>query len=234
MERKPLVGLMPLWDDEKQSIWMLPGYEEGILAAGGIPVVLPLCEDAGVLEQLLPAFDGFLFTGGHDVNPEYYGSAADPASGPFCPARDAMEEQVFRYVLKTDTPLLGICRGIQEINVFSGGTLCQDLPDAALHHMKPPYDRTAHTVKVMKNTPLAELWGEGTFGVNSYHHQGIEKLGKGLAPMAAAEDGLIEGIYRTDQTFLLAIQWHPEFSFQSDPRELDLFAALVRAAKKTL
>ncbi len=138
MAHRPLIGVVPLWDDTLNSLWMLPGYFDGIIEAGGIPVMLPLTDDEAAIEQLVGQCDGFLVTGGHDVDPERYGEAAGPKTVKLCKARDRMEERLIPSVIAADKPLLGICRGIQSLNVALGGTLWQDLPDEhpspVVHH----------------------------------------------------------------------------------------------------
>ena len=125
---KPLIGLIPLVDDALESLWMLPGYMDGIAQAGGIPIMLPLTEDPADLEQLCESCDGFLLTGGHDVSPSVYGEDRLPVCGVSCEARDRMERLVLDYALRNDKPVLGICRGLQLLNALLGGTLYQDLP----------------------------------------------------------------------------------------------------------
>lgn len=234
--KKPLIGVVPLYDSEKESFWMLPGYMEGIEAAGGIPVMLPMTADDGILEELVGTLDGFLLTGGHDVDPALYGAEKSPACGETCPARDAMEPKLLRRALDADKPVCGICRGIQLLNVCLGGTLYQDLPtehgSAVDHHMTPPYDRAVHEVTILADTPLAALLGKMRLGVNSYHHQAVKALAPVLRPMALADDGLIEAAYLPGKRFCMAVQWHPEFSYKTDADSRALLAAFVRAAAK--
>lgn len=181
--KKPLIGVVPLYDSEKESFWMLPGYMKSIEAAGGIPVMLPMTADDGILEELVGTLDGFLLTGGQDVDPALYGAEKSPACGETCPARDAMEPKLLRRTLDADKPVFGICRGIQLLNVYLGGTLYQDLPaehgSAVDHHMTPPYDRAVHEVTILADTPLAALLGKMRLGVNSYHHQAVKTLALG-------------------------------------------------------
>ena len=142
--KRPLIGIVPLVDAQRESYWMLPGYMRGVEQAGGLPIMLPLTDDDAALRQLADTCDGFLLTGGQDVSPALYGAAPAPACGETCPARDAMETKLLALALEQDKPVLGICRGIQFLNVYLGGTLYQDLPtehpSAAEHHQKPPYD----------------------------------------------------------------------------------------------
>ena len=228
---KPVVGVMPLWDDEKDSLWMLPGYLEGIRQAGGLPIVLPLTEDEDELEQLVGLCDGFLFTGGHDVSPALYHE--EPLEGlvDCCPKRDAMEGPVLQIALDRDLPVLGICRGIQFINAFLGGSLYQDLPSQhpseVDHHQAPPYDTPAHEVALVDGSPLHRCLGAERLPVNSYHHQAVRRLASGLEAMACAPDGLIEAAYMPGKRFLWAVQWHPEFSYKTDEYSRRIFRALI-------
>ena len=113
---KPIIGVTPLWDGEKNSYWMLPGYLEGVQEAGAIPVILPLAADGADAARLADLCDGLLFTGGQDVSPQLYGEKRRPACGELCPARDALERELLNRALEQDKPILGICRGLQFLN----------------------------------------------------------------------------------------------------------------------
>ena len=232
---KPVIGLIPLVDEYRESYWMLPGYMQGISEAGGIPVMLPLEMDDRDIDQTAEALDGFLLTGGHDVSPALYGEAKLPECGSVCEARDHLEQRLFAAVRKLDKPVLGICRGIQMINVLLGGTLYQDLPSQSVsaidHHGKPPYDRPVHSISVVPGTPLYDLCGP-ELAVNSYHHQAIRKLAGNLTVMAYADDGIIEAVYDKEARFLWAVQFHPEFSFRTDPNCRKIFRSFVNSAAR--
>jgi len=234
--KKPLIGVIPLIDEFKESYWMLPGYLNGLLQAGGLPVMLPLTSDRETLQQCVETCDGFLFTGGHDVSPSLYGEETLPVCGACCPERDEMEAYLFAQALERNQPILGICRGIQLINALMGGTLYQDLPtqkpSLLEHHQTPPYDEPIHTVKLVEHTPLAELFPEKeVLEVNSYHHQAIKTLAPGLQPMAYAPDGLVEAVYAPGKKYLWAVQWHPEFSFEKDANSRAIFQSFVQAMR---
>ncbi|MBQ5933883.1 MAG: gamma-glutamyl-gamma-aminobutyrate hydrolase family protein [Lachnospiraceae bacterium] len=178
--KKPVVGVMPLWDDEKESLWMLPGYFDGIITNGGIPIMLPLTEDKGDLEQAAELCDGFLFTGGHDVSPEIYGEKPLDGKVSSNRKRDEMELYILRKALESDKPVLGICRGIQFINAALGGTLYQDIPlqhpSKVEHHQNPPYNIPVHVVSINVDSPLHKCLNADTLHVNSYHHQAVKQL----------------------------------------------------------
>ena len=228
---KPLIGVMPLWDDDKESVWMLPGYLEGIRQAGGIPVILPFTSENDELEQLAKMCDGFLFTGGHDVSPELYSEKPVDDSVICCKDRDEMESWYLKYAISSDKPLLGICRGIQFINAALGGTLYQDLPtqhpSEIDHHQKPPYDIPVHTVSIVKDSPLGKLLDTEQLSVNSYHHQAVKDLSPRLKAMAISTDGLIEAVFMPEHRFLWAVQWHPEFSYLTDINSRKIFKAFI-------
>lgn len=230
---KPLIGIVSLYDETKESYWMLPGYVEGLEEAGAASVILPLMEDRDSLVRFSSVCDGFLFPGGHDIDPGLYGEERSEKCGVVCPQRDNMERIFFPLALESGKPLLGICRGIQLFNVMLGGTLYQDIPSErpsdVTHHETPPYDKVAHMVTVAENTPLHRAVGAGEMPVNSYHHQGVKKLGQGLETAALAPDGLPEALYLPDHRFALAVQWHPEFSHKTDENNRKIFRAFVKA-----
>ncbi len=230
---KPIVGVMPLWDEEKDSVWMLPGYLDGVSRAGGIPIVFPFTTDEQELKQLIEMCDGFLFTGGQDVSPEIYHEKPLEGLVECCEKRDRMEAIVLKEAMTADKPILGICRGIQFINAALGGTLYQDLPkqhpSETNHHQHPPYDVPAHPVTIAADSPLYKCLKTERLLVNSYHHQAIKETSPELREMATSADGIVEAVYKPDNRFLWAIQWHPEFSYQTDENSMIIFNALVDA-----
>ena len=223
---------MPLWDDEKDSLWMLPGYLEGLQEAGATPVILSLTEDREEIEHLVDICDGILLTGGHDVDPSVYGEEALNGTVLCCKARDNMERLVLEEAMQKDKPILGICRGIQLINALLGGTLYQDLPTQHPsdidHHQTPPYDVPVHDVFIKKDSPLYDCLGSDRISVNSYHHQAVKDVAPCLEVMAESEDGIVEALYKPFYRFLWAVQWHPEFSYKKDDNSRKIFKAFVR------
>lgn len=234
MKDKPVVGVTPLWDDEKQSLWMLPGYLDGLAGAGAVPMIFPFASDKDDIMKLAGMCDAFLFAGGHDVSPSLYGERKAYESVAVCEKRDFQEKILLDTALREDKPVLGICRGLQFINAALGGTLYQDLPaqmrSCVNHRQKAPYDEPAHSVEVFEGTPLYDWLGKEKADVNSCHHQGIKELATGLKPMAVAPDGLIEAFYRPTSSFVCAVQWHPEFMFRKHEDGKKIFAAFVGAA----
>ncbi len=233
---KPLIGLIPLVDEARNSLWMLPGYMEGVIAAGGLPVMLPLENGDADLAQLCALCDGILLTGGHDVSPEFYGAKRLSVCGACSGERDRMEAQVLRRAMAANKPVLGICRGLQFINAALGGTLWQDLPSqrpyGVNHRQAPPYDVPAHSVHLVPGTPLAELLGRDALDVNSCHHQAVRDLAAPLESMAASPDGLVEAAYHPGMRFLWGVQWHPEFFRCSDTAASAIFRAFVDSCRR--
>lgn len=232
-----VIGIMPLYDAEKASLWMLPGYVELVEKNGGIPVILPLTTNPEVLDYFIHLCDGFLFTGGQDVDPELYGAAKKTTCGEICTKRDQMERYCLEAIIALDKPVLAICRGLQIINSVLGGTLYQDLPteinSTICHQMTAPYHRKQHEVTLVKESLLFDLLQKESLAVNSYHHQGIKQLSPQLAVAAIAEDGLVEAAYLPKCSFVLAVQWHPEFFDAETEVNRRLMQGFLRHAKSS-
>jgi len=231
---KPLIGVLPLADVKTGYAWMKPNYVSAIAEAGAMPLILPLTEDEALLDEFTQACDGFLLTGGYDISPSLYGQEKLSACGDGTEGLDRMEAALLPRILAADKPLLGICRGLQFLNVSLGGTLWQDIPSQrpshVEHRMDAPYDRFVHRALQSEDSPLLQIIPEREFSVNSAHHQGICRLGEGLFPAARSEDGLVEAVCMPEKKFVYAVQWHPEDLFRTDPNAAALFQALVCAA----
>lgn len=232
---KPLIGVMPLYDEERESIWMLPGYLELIEENGGVPLILPMTDDKSTLFPFLSICDGFLFTGGHDIAPSLYNEDKLAACGPQSLIRDELEHFFMKEVIARDKPLLAICRGVQLLNILYGGTLYQDLPSefktSINHQMKAPYDQIQHEVELINNSLLQQILKRDKLRVNSYHHQAIKDLGAGVEITAVSSDGLVEGIFLPKAKFVLGVQWHPEFFSASTIENRALMDAFLGACE---
>lgn len=228
----PLIGITPFRDGRDYRLY--PEYAQRVAEAGGAPVILPLTEDDAAAERYAEACDGFLFTGGDDVSPALYGE--EPLEGKTFsdPVRDGAEASLLKAVLAADKPVFGICRGLQFVNVFLGGTLYQDLPaqrpSPVVHAQPRPFDAPSHRVAVFRDTPLSDACGTETIAVNSLHHQGIKDLSPRLSLAAEAEDGLAEAAFMPDKKFVLLVQWHPELT-PADPFARSLFRTFVRRCR---
>ena len=202
MNMKPIIGVMPLWDEEKKSIWMLPGYMNGIIDAGGIPMVLPFTDNEDVFCRALDICSGFLLTGGQDVDPMIYGERKRYDNIVTCTLRDKLDAIVLQDIL------------------LETGT-------SVTHHQTPPYEKPVHEVMIVQDTPLGQLLKKQILYVNSYHHQSIKDLSPVLECMARAEDGLIEAVYMPRKKFIWGVQWHPEFSYKADEDSRKIFKAFI-------
>lgn len=218
------------WDD--QAILLPRQYADKIAEAGGVPVLLPPLPG---IEQTLPRLDGLVLSGGGDIDPARYGAARDAATGPASAARDGAELALCIAALASGLPLLGICRGLQVINVALGGTLHQHLPDLTGHDGHSPGEGRygSHEVIVAPGSRLARVLGRTELAVPTHHHQAIDKLGDGLMATARAADGIIEAVEwdaaDTGGPFMLAVQWHPEAG-----ADLSLFSGLIAAARSRI
>jgi len=231
--QKPRIGVVPMIDYPDDQY--ITAYLEALRGAGADPTVLPSTADEAEVSALVGEYDGFVFTGGADVDPKLYGE--EPFEGVVPSSeRDEREGLLLQKILEADKPLLGICRGIQLINVLLGGDLYQDIPtqcpSETVHNMKPPYDHTVHSVKVEKDSPLYRLLGVEELAVSSLHHQAVRKAAPCLSVMARSEDGLIEGLRMPEKKFVWLIQWHPEFTYKDDENSRKIFAAFVKAAEQ--
>lgn len=231
---KPIIGITNLIDYQRRSYWMVPGYMQLIQAAGGIPVILPFTREKEEIETVLNHIDGLLLTGGQDIEPSRYGELQLDYCGETSDLRDDFETLLIKRALARDLPILGICRGIQMLNVVLGGSLYQDLshqhPSLINHHMLPPYNRIAHRVTLSSH--LKDLYHKEEIGVNSYHHQAIKDLAEDLTVMAVSEDNLIEAVSLDSQSFVWAVQWHPEYLFGKDDKALLLAQTFINACIK--
>ena len=232
--KKPIIGLTPSVDEEHNRCLVQPGYLESIQRSGGLPLMLPLTDREEDIARFVEICDGFLFVGGPDIEPWRYGQELLPECGAQNIQRDAMEWKLMEAALAADKPILGVCRGIQVLNTVLGGTLYQDIPSQynteLCHSMpEPPYNRTAHPFRVVEGTPLADL--PIPEGINSRHHQAVLDLAPGLEIMAYAADGIVEAAWMPEKRFVWAVQWHPEAFWEEEGMNIELFRALVEAAK---
>ena len=229
---KPIVGISPLYDEEKRGLWMRPGYLDVLYACGAIPLVLPFDSDAVDVEQVLGLCDGLILAGGADVNPRLYGEDPIDQCGPTQSIRDELEYRLLDKALDADMPVLGICRGSQILNVYCGGTLYQDLatqlPDTINHAMEPPFEVPCHKVVLEEGEPLHQLLGVDELPVNSIHHQAIRDVAPTLVPLARSHDGVIEGVWMPGKRFVWGVQWHPEWIWDVDDRQRQIVSNFVR------
>ena len=210
-------------------------YPQAVQRSGGAPVLLPRCDDQEVIDAAVARIDALLLTGGGDVVSLRYGAEPHPTSGGQDPVRDAAEIFAVHAALARGLPILGICRGIQLLNVALGGTLVQDIPQqvpgACQHSSQVVEAALIHTVDIEPDSLLARVLGTTSTGVNSTHHQAVDRLAPGLRITARARDGVVEAVESADASRpILAVQWHPETISQDYPLFQRIFDWLVQAA----
>ena len=239
---RPRVGITSWHRNDKDGLerWeaIRDTYTGAIHAAGGVPLILPIADDEpDLIASYLGAVDGVLFTGGEDVAPAYYGEAQDERCQEPDRERDFFEIHLARAALSKRTPVLGICRGLQVLNVAAGGTLYQDIecrPGTMGYHAADSANRQklVHAVHILAGTRLHSIMGVAESRVTSTHHQFVKDLAPGFRVSAESqEDGIVEGIERPDHPFLVAVQWHPEPMYRDHAEHLALFQSLVAAAR---
>jgi putative glutamine amidotransferase len=226
MTRKPLVGINTKLVLEKGDVYQKldRNYVRSVERAGGIPVLLPFVRMAAEARVLLERLDAVVFTGGPDIDPSRWGERKHPKAELLHPDREASDFLVIAEALRQDKPALFICCGHQELNVALGGSLHQhvyDLPGIGKHSKG-----ATHEVELADGTRTREILGTARPTVNSWHHQAIRDVGRGLVVSARSQDGLVEGVESPKHRFAVAVQWHPE-RMQDDPRQQSLFRALL-------
>ena len=232
--RRPAVGITIGYDDRRAGIHELrQEYVRCVEDAGGLPFVL-VPGKTGDAAAFVDRLDALLLSGGSDLDPELYGRPPHPKLGKVIRERDDFELALVREGVRRDLPVLAICRGQQVLNVARGGTLVQDLPSeigSMEHDRRRQRWETAHEVRVLAGTKLREILGRETVSVNSFHHQAIDGLGRGLVVSArSAKDDVVEGIEMPGRRFVVGVQWHPESFWGRADAFSSLFEAFGAAA----
>jgi len=233
MKKKPVIGITASYvkhNHYMEGVYVHHDYHKAIVASGGIPLILPVSTKEMAMEYLSMC-DGILVSGGEDVDPQFYHHDPHQKLGFVFPERDEVELALIEACLNENKPLLGICRGLQILNVALGGTLIQDLPSqvpTSMQHVQTiPRPRSFHSVKIEKNSQLHTIFEKESVRVNSLHHQSIDVLAKDLKAVSFAGDGIIEAVEHVSKQ-AWAVQWHPESMFSTSEDMQKLFRSFIQ------
>jgi putative glutamine amidotransferase len=234
---KPWIGIPTRYHEKSEYIGQIRHYLDAILWAGGLPLMIPTVADRAIVAEYVARVEGILLPGSPtDIDPAHYGAPAHKKLGKLYPERDATDFAILDFVESQPTmPVLGICFGIQSLNVHRGGTLVQDIPalveKPVKHDEDSPHPAARHMVRIAEGSLVERLAGASQMEVNSYHHQAIEKPGQNLRPVAFANDGVIEAVEDTTGRFIVGVQWHPERGWKEDPFAKALFSKFIEQAR---
>ena len=242
---KPIIGVTPDFNagdredmgGREPTYFLRARYIRAIEELGGVPVILPLIADRRARRALLADIDGLLLTGsGPDLNPAHYGEHQEYDFKVMAPRRADFELDLAKLASKSGIPTLGICGGMQAMNVACGGSLYQDIPSQTSyslpHRQSMPATRLSHTISIVPGSALGRILKQRKIRVNSSHHQSVKTAAPGLIVSALAPDGIIEAIESPSHRFFVGLQWHPEFLFDRHPLHRRLFQAFLKAARR--
>ena len=233
----PIVGITSSFNADRQSYSLQRSYVDTIIENSGIPVIIPPQKRKRDIQKLFCQIDALLLPGGPDIDPVYFQEEPRYITKTLDPERDRLEIMLTRMALEENKPVLGICRGIQIINVAAGGDVYQDIEaqrsGTLLHEQKAPRWYPTHEIVIQPETILFQILRVPHLRVNSHHHQAVRKLAPGFRVSALANDRIIEAIEHTSLKFVLGVQWHPELMWRRYPLFKRVFTALIEASRTT-
>lgn len=230
---KPLIGIAPSYKYDEQQILINKNYVQAILYSGGIPFILPVLFKDHLLDLYVNKLDGFILSGGPDVDAKYFNQNNLQFSGEISPIRDEFEIQLVKKLISNNKPILGICRGIQVINIAAGGDIYQDLKNELksdipiMHSQKAPKWHPIHKITIQPNTKVWSSFHQSEIYVNSFHHQAVKNLADDFIISSTSPDGIIESIEHKHCNFIVGVQWHPELMWSKNAIFLGIFKLLV-------
>jgi putative glutamine amidotransferase len=238
---KPIIGLALSNRVKSKKAYSVINndYIKAVQKAGGTPILIPFSDNIENIKVYIDKIQGIIFTGGEDISPLFYNEEPRKEVQCIIEERDKFELELFKEVYTKNIPILGICRGLQLINIALGGNLYQDInfqiPNSYGHAPRQTLrSNLYHSVKIEKSSRLFDIFKTEDLKVNSFHHQSVKKLGENLKISAVSNDNIVEGIESTNDKFLLAVQWHPENLIENHPEFLKLFQTFIYMAGKEL
>src|SRR5262245_3267682 len=234
---KPWIGIPTRYHEKSEYIGQIRHYLDAVIWAGGLPLMIPTVADRSLIREYVGRVHGVLLPGSPtDIDPTHYSAAPHEKLGKVYPERDATDFAILDMVEhEVNLPILGICFGVQSLNVYRGGSLVQDIPSVVngslVHDEDDGKPAARHIVRVAKDSIVGQLAGRTEVEVNSYHHQAVAKPGRNLRSVAVAVDGVIEAVEDTSGCFIVGVQWHPERGWQEDPFSKALFSKFIECAR---
>lgn len=237
--KKPIIGISGSILKDKdfehhRRSYVNEDYIDAVIIGGGIPLIIPMNQDEEVIKSQISLVDGLILTGGQDVDPLLYGQEPKQKLGEILRERDAFDYKLLDFAVEKDIPVLGICRGLQLMNVYFGGTLHQDLSYSDLidikHDQVSNPKQLSHHIDIIKQTKLSKILGIEKGLVNSFHHQIIDDLAPNFIKSARSSDWVIEAIENPDHKFMMAVQWHPEMLCKTDYNFNKIFEELINSS----
>ena len=233
--KRVVIGLTPQGDGNK-GYNISPDFIRALNSLGAIAITLPSVTDDALLYDSLSLCDGIIFTGGPDVRPELFGETIIPSCGSINDERDTYEIKLYKMAMELDKSILGVCRGVQVMNIAEGGNIYQDIYSQSgtmLVHHTLDGKRAFHNVAITDKNVFDKIkFSSDSFTVNSYHHQSVKCLADGYKAIAYSPDGLIEAIYMPSRRFVAGVQWHPEKRFEGDGDSFRILVDFVESCKK--
>lgn len=236
---QPIIGIVPSIDEKNEQYFTNIANVRAIKQAGGLPIVLPYTETAEMIKKYATMIDGLYLAGGNDIDPNYYDEVPHPKLGEVNPTRDAFEWEMLKHICHDNKPVLGVCKGMQMINVFFSGSLYQDMTSQITetliqHDQKSPLKHPIHVVELIKETKLYQMIQQDTIKVNSHHHQAIRHVGDGLIVSGQTSDGIVEAIESIRHSFVVGIQWHPEELLKTnEPTAIKIYEMFISQCKSS-
>lgn len=228
-DMKPVIGILGSFNEKDQFIFLNDRYWNAVLRSGGYPILLPYADSAETAADMLSRIDGLLFAGGDDINPSFYNEQTLPCCGDLTPRRDISEQFYVHAWDQTDLPCFGICRGIQALNVFLGGSLWQDIPSQVPNSVQ--HRKAVHNIRIKEGTLLSTLAESSEAEVNSYHHQAVKECAPSVIPLAWSPDNIVEAIGFVNHRNAIAVQHHPELTMEAKLSS-NLFSWFIKEASK--